>query len=321
MDLLTVDNLTVQYRCRGGYVTAVDGVSFALPRGQCFGLVGESGSGKSTIGSALMRLLPPGARMQADRIVLDGDELTRLGEEEMRRRRWKKIAMIFQAAMNALNPVKRVEDQVMEAVRTHLPELPAREAARQVAQWFARVGIPDNRRRDYPHQYSGGMRQRAVIAMALSCKPSLVIADEPTTALDVIVQDQILSLLGGLRQAHDMSILLISHDISVVADVCDRIGVIYAGRMVESGTRQEVFETPVHPYTQALLAAHITLADRRGAPKAASIPGPEAAEAAKGCCFSQRCPACEPLCRQSPPSWHWLSETHGVRCNKCDRSE
>jgi len=191
----------------------------------------------------------------------------------MRQRRWRKVSMVFQAAMNALNPVKRVEDQVMEAVRTHLPELGTPEAARQVRQWFARVGIPDNRRRDYPHQYSGGMRQRAVIAMALSCHPALVIADEPTTALDVIVQDQILSLLGSLRRARDMSILLISHDISVVADVCDRIGVLYAGRMVESGTRREVFEAPAHPYTRTLLAAHITLADRRGTPKNRVPPG------------------------------------------------
>lgn len=227
--------------------------------------------------------------------------------------------MVFQAAMNALNPVKRVEDQVMEAVRTHLPELGTPEAARQVRQWFARVGIPDNRRRDYPHQYSGGMRQRAVIAMALSCHPALVIADEPTTALDVIVQDQILSLLGSLRRARDMSILLISHDISVVADVCDRIGVLYAGRMVESGTRREVFEAPAHPYTRTLLAAHITLADRRGTPKTVSLPGPEEPGAAAGCCFRQRCPACQPICRQSPP-WHWLSRTHGVRCHKGDRS-
>jgi peptide/nickel transport system ATP-binding protein len=235
----------------------------------------------------------------------------------MRRQRWRKVSMIFQAAMNALNPVKRVEDQVMEAVRTHLPELPAAEAQRQVARWFARVGIPDNRRRDYPHQYSGGMRQRAVIAMALSCRPALVIADEPTTALDVIVQDQILSLLSSLRRAHDMSILLISHDISVVADVCDRIGVLYAGQMVESGTRREVFEAPAHPYTRALLAAHITLADRRGGPKAVSITGPEASTAGEGCRFSLRCPRSEPRCRQSQPSWHWLSETHGVRCDKC----
>ena len=319
MDLLTVDNLTVQYLSRRGCVTAVDRVSFALPRGQCFGLVGESGSGKSTIGAALMRLLPPNGRMRADGIVLDGEELTRLGEEEMRQRRWRKVSMVFQAAMNALNPVKRVEDQVMEAVRTHLPELGTPEAARQVRQWFARVGIPDNRRRDYPHQYSGGMRQRAVIAMALSCHPALVIADEPTTALDVIVQDQILSLLGGLRQAQDMSILLISHDISVVADVCDRIGVLYAGRMVESGTRREVFEAPAHPYTRTLLAAHITLADHRGTAKTVSISGPEEPGDEAGCCFRQRCPECQPICRQSPP-WHWLSRTHGVRCHKGDRS-
>ena len=315
MDLLTVENLTILYRTRRGCLTAVDQVSFSLPQGRCLGLVGESGSGKSTIGIASLGLLPKNAEVASGRILLDGQDLLKLAPEALRTVRWNKIAMIFQAAMNSLNPIQRVEDQIIEAIRTHAPQTSRNEAAARVAELFRQVGIPDQRRKDYPHQFSGGMRQRAVIAMALACRPALIIADEPTTALDVIVQNQILKLLRQLRDEADMSILLISHDIGVVADVCDDIGVLYAGQLVEWGSRGEVFDAPAHPYTKILLNAHVTLVDGHdGQPAVLEGHGPDLVDPPEGCRFCQRCPQAGTACEKQPPAWRILSPTHRIRC-------
>jgi len=314
--LLTIDDLSVVYHTSRGSLTAVDRVGLVLNRGKSLGLVGESGSGKSTIGTAIMGLLPKNATIPNGRIVFKQTDLVGADPETLRRVRWKKIAMIFQAAMNALNPIVRVGDQIAEAIRFHEPEFSEIQIEKRVKESFRQVGIAPERHNDYPHQYSGGMRQRAVIAMALACRPEIIIADEPTTALDVIVQDQILQTIRRLQQDLGIGILFISHDISVVADVCHHIGVMYAGQLVEMGTREEVFDTPAHPYTQALLAAHITLAADR--PGVASIPGqsPDMIASSDGCRFCERCSCSGDRCTSIAPEWRRLTPTHRIRCCK-----
>ena len=314
MTLLNVDNLSVMYRTRRGQLTAVNQVSFVLNKGQTLGLVGESGSGKSTLGFAVMGLLPSNARITSGAIHLSGVNLLTAGQEQLRQIRWKKIAMIFQAAMNALNPIQRIGDQIAEAIQFHEPEVPNTAVQERIDELFNLVGIPQSRQQDYPHQYSGGMRQRAIIAMALACRPEIIIADEPTTALDVIVQDQILNTLNTLQRTLGIGVILISHDIAVVADACNHIGVMYAGQLVELGTRKEVFSSPAHPYTKALLAAHITLNGDRQDP--APIPGqsPDLTAMTEGCRFCDRCPCKGDTCSIQAPQWQKLTSTHKIRC-------
>ncbi len=314
MPLLVVDGLTVGYRTANGVVPAVEDVSFTLEKGESLGLVGESGCGKTTLGKALLRLLPPNGRVLAGAIRFDGEDLLAKTEAEMREVRWGRIAMIFQAAMNALNPVHRVEDQIAEALRVHEPDLGRDEIRQRVLDLFRLVGIPEDRLRDYPHQYSGGMKQRAIIAMALACRPKLVIADEPTTALDVIVQAQILDEIQSLQRKLGVSLVFISHDIAVVADVCHWIGVMYAGHLVEYGPRHEVLGDPGHPYTRALLGSYPTLSGPRRDLK--PIPGelPNLLELSPGCRFSGRCSRARPGCQGQRPGWTILSNTHRALC-------
>jgi peptide/nickel transport system ATP-binding protein len=314
MPLLSVDNLSIAYRSRRGLLTAVDRASFTLDKGQTLGLVGESGSGKSTIGTAIMGLLPDNASVPNGRIELSGIDLLAASPEQIRKIRWKKIAMIFQAAMNAMNPIQRVGEQIAEAIRFHEPHLSGTDVQNRVDELFDLVGIPQSRHKDYPHQYSGGMRQRAIIAMALACRPEIIIADEPTTALDVIVQDQILRTLRKLQRTLGIGIVLISHDIAVVADTCNHIGVMYAGQLVELGTRSEVFSAPAHPYTQALLAAHITLDSDRRDPVPIAGKTPDMAGLLPGCRFCDRCPCKGDFCSIEPPQWQYLTPTHKIRC-------
>ncbi len=313
MTLLKVDNLSVAYATPAGYLRAVEQVGFELEKGQSLGLVGESGSGKSTIGTAIMGLLPPNAEVTSGSIEFNQQNLITAPPNVLQKVRWNHIAMIFQAAMNALNPIQRVGQQIAEALLVHNPGMPGAEVDRRVADLFEQVGIPAQRRNDYPHQYSGGMRQRAVIAMALACDPEVIIADEPTTALDVIVQDQILETIKNLQQRLGIGILFISHDISVVADVCHLIGVMYAGQLVEVGTRDEVFISPTHPYTQSLMAAHITLS---GTHRPNPIPGksPDLVGEHRGCRFCDRCGCAGDTCRIEAPQWRKLSDTHKIKC-------
>ena len=271
MALLEVDNLSIGYRTKQGYLKAVEGVSFTLEEGQSLGFVGESGCGKTTIGMALMGLMPPNGSIGQGRILFEGQDLLEMTEEERRKTRWSQIAMIFQAAMNAMNPVQRVGDQIAEAILVHNPAVEKEAALHQVEELFDLVGIPRDCLRGYPHQYSGGMKQRAIIAMALACQPKLIIADEPTTALDVIVQDQILAEVKKLQKEFNIGVIFISHDISIVADMCQNIAVMYAGQMVEYGPREAVFESPVHPYTKALLSSFPTISGE----KSDLIPIPE----------------------------------------------
>ena len=317
MTLLAVDNLCVGYQTRKGFIAAVEGISFVLKRGRSLGFVGESGCGKTTVGMALMRLLPDNASIRQGSIIFEGQELLAMPDAQLRQIRWKKIAMIFQAAMNALNPVHRVNDQIAEAILTHDPLATKASAMQQVEDLFSLVDIPAERMRDYPHQYSGGMKQRAVIAMALACHPALIIADEPTTALDVIVQDQILSAVKKFQKQMNISLIFISHDIAVVADVCDDIGVMYAGQLVEYGRRDEVFEAPVHPYTKALLASYLTLAGDAVQPMPFTGATPNLIDPPPGCRFCDRCPLSDAACSLETPGFAEITPTHRVLCLRC----
>jgi peptide/nickel transport system ATP-binding protein len=299
--ILRVDDLTMHYLTRQGEVKAVDGVSFDLARGQALGLVGESGCGKTSVAISLMKLLPDNARLLRGHVFLDGQDLVAMGEDEVRRYRWRRIAMVFQAAMNALNPVYRVSDQIIEALEAHDLDTTREEARQRVVQLFQMVGLAPQLMERYPHEYSGGMRQRAVIAMALACQPDVIIADEPTTALDVIVQDRILRELKNIQQELNMSMIYITHDIAVVAEVTDRIGVMYAGKLVEVGDTQEVFQDPIHPYTAALMSAFPSV---RGEKRPlVTLPGepPNLLDPPPGCRFHPRCPYATEVCRREKP--------------------
>ncbi len=314
MTLLSVTDLSIVYQTRNGPLSAVEDVSFTLDAGKTIGFVGESGCGKSTLGMALMGLLAPNATVTGGRISFQGRDLLEMSKTARQQIRWKKIAMIFQAAMNALNPVHRVADQIAEAILTHSPGVSKQSARAQVAELYELVKIPLSRMSDYPHQYSGGMKQRAVIAMALACRPALIIADEPTTALDVIVQAQILEKIKDIQRELNLGILFISHDISVVADVCDHIGVMYAGQLIEYGRREKVFEAPGHPYTRELVGSHLALmgdqCDRQSVPDAT----PNLVNPGAGCRFCDRCPTAGDSCRDEDPEWIRLSGDHRIYC-------
>jgi peptide/nickel transport system ATP-binding protein len=317
MPLLTVENLSVGYHTRKGFIKSVEGVSFSLNKGKSLGFVGESGCGKTTMGMALMRLLPDNASVTQGRVMFNGRNLLKISEEDMRQIRWKKIAMIFQAAMNALNPVHRVGEQIIEAIVAHNPDISMASATHQVEKLFDLVGITAGRMRDFPHNYSGGMKQRVVIAMALACNPDLIIADEPTTALDVIVQSQILNAIKELQKELEISLIFISHDIAVVADVCDSINIMYAGQVVETGRTEEVFTAPMHPYTKSLLASYLTLDGKKARPTPYSGDSADLVHPPQGCRFCDRCPVSNPECSRTQPEWMEISASHKVLCGQC----
>ena len=313
--LLQVDGLSLSYQTRLGEIQAVRNVSFELARGSALGLVGESGCGKTSVANCLMRLLPDNAWLSAGRVLLDGQDVLPLTEEEMRLLRWRRISMVFQAAMNVLDPVYRVGRQIIEAIETHSVESTDTAARERVARLFRMVGLDPQLMERYPHEFSGGMRQRAVIAMALSCDPDLMIADEPTTALDVIVQDRILRELKAIQQQLAMSIIYISHDIAVVAEVTDVVGVMYAGRLVEMGDTSDVFRAPAHPYTAALMSSFPSVSGERR--PLTGLPGepPNLSDLPRGCPFHPRCAYATDICRtEYPPQArygsHWAACWH-----------
>jgi oligopeptide transport system ATP-binding protein len=317
--LLTVQDLRTYFFTRAGVVRAVDGVSFDLQRGETLGIVGESGSGKSVTALSIMRLIPsPPGRIVGGRIIFDGRDLLALNKGELRRLRGSAISMIFQDPMTALNPVFTIGYQLVETIRAH-QQMSKSRATAHAAELLARVGIPapQRRLRDYPHNFSGGMRQRVVIAMALACNPKLILADEPTTALDVTIQAQILDLLRGLRQDFDTSVLLITHDLGVLASMCDRIVVMYGGKVLETGTITEIFKDARQPYTQGLLNSIPRLDRPRGEPLS-PIPGspPDMLHPPRGCPFVPRCPlALERCVREMPPLVRiGDSPTHQAAC-------
>ena len=299
--LLEVKNLSVRYATRGGDVKAVNNVSFYLKKGETIGLVGESGCGKSTLGFSLMRLLPPNGRIVSGEVILEGEDIIKMNEVMMRRVRWKKIAMIFQGAMNALNPVFTVGDQIAEVLMLH-EKMTKEEAYEIVRELFIQVGLDPSRISDYPHQLSGGMKQRSVIAMALALNPSIVIADEPTTALDVTIQAQILDLMVRLQRRYGLSMIYISHDLAVIAEIAHRVHVMYAGHMVEKGNVVSIYKHPIHPYTKGLIASVPTI-QKIKEKRLISIPGapPDLRNPPKGCPFWPRCPFAKDICKQEFP--------------------
>jgi len=316
MELLKVQDLSLQYRTKSGPFLALDRVSISVPKGGSLGIVGESGCGKTTLGMSIMGLLPENASVVGGQILFEGRDILRLNPEEMRRYRWKDVSMVFQSAMNSLNPVKRVGDQIKEVIHAHEPAISKEELQERVEALFKLVNLPVKRMRDYPHQYSGGMRQRAVIAMALALNPKLVIADEATTALDVIVQDQILKETKILQKDFGLSILFISHDIAVVFDVCEEIVVMYAGQVAEVGKKDQILKNPAHPYTRALLSSYpkLSLEKERLRP----IPGdPKKSLMFKiGCRFVERCPYAEKSCSDATAQWIELEEGHKILCRR-----
>jgi oligopeptide/dipeptide ABC transporter ATP-binding protein len=299
--ILRVRDLTIEFATERGPLRAVDGVSFDLRRGETLGLVGESGCGKTTTILGILRLLPPGGRVVAGQVWFEGEDLLSLDGRSLRTFRWTRLSLVFQGAMNALNPVRTIGDQIVEAIRLHAPTTSKDTAARRAGDLLERVGIGRRRAGDYPHTYSGGMRQRAMIALALACDPDVIIADEPTTALDVMIQAQILELLGGIARDFGMGIILVTHDLGVVAQTCDRVIVMYGGVVAEENDAARLFRSPQHPYTQQLLGSFPDLAhpDRplRG------IPGtpPRLDDMPVGCRFAPRCPHAFERCVSEPP--------------------
>jgi peptide/nickel transport system permease protein len=312
--LLSVQDLAVEFDSPGGPLRAVNGVSFDLRRGETMGLVGESGSGKTTTALAMLRLLPPGGRIVGGRVLLDGEDLLALDENELRAVRWSRLSIIFQGAMNALNPVRRIGEQVSEAIRTHEPGIGRRSAARAAEEILERVGIARNRAAEFPHTFSGGMRQRAMIALALACKPDVVIADEPTTALDVMIQAQILELLAGLSSELGMATIIVTHDLGVVGQRCDRVVVMYGGIIAEEAEAFRLYAHPQHPYTQQLLASFPDLAHAER--RLVGIPGspPRLDAMPAGCPFAPRCPHVFDRCRVEMPPAYKLSHGRRAAC-------
>lgn len=315
-ELLRVEDLTVKFFTSDGIVHAVDGVSFSVGTEEVLGMVGESGCGKSVTSLAIMRLLPiPPARIVSGRVFFDGKNLLELSEAEMRKIRGNAISMIFQEPMTSLNPVITVGKQIAEAITAH-QNVSLEEAKNRTIELLRLVGIPNSEKRynDYPHQMSGGMRQRAMIAMALACNPKLLIADEPTTALDVTVQAQILDLIARLKKTFGMSVLLITHDLGVIAEMCDRVIVMYAGQIVEEAPCVDLFESPLHPYTEGLLRSIAKL--EPGKKPLYTIEGnvPNAMDLPAGCRFHPRCAYAFDLCREKVPALINVNEHRRVRC-------
>ena len=317
-DTLQVKNLRASFFTRQGEIKAVDGVTLRVPAGKIVGVVGESGCGKSMTARAVTRLLKYPGRIVGGSVKLCGRELTTLSEREMAAVRGQELSMIFQEPMTSLNPVMKVGKQVREAVLLHRRGVSRKEAKAEVLRVFEQVGIsePERRYECYPHELSGGLRQRVMIAMAMICKPKLLIADEPTTALDVTVEAQILRLMQTLRDENGTSILLISHNLGVIAQVCDLVYVLYAGRVVEQAETFELFERPLHPYTRGLLASVASLGGRE--PVLETIPGavPDLLQLPEGCSFAPRCGECGARCLAAAPELIEAAPGHWVRCAK-----
>ena len=312
--LLDVKKLVVQYETDDSVVHAVNDVSFTIQKGETLGLVGETGAGKTTIALSVMRLLQtPPARIVSGSVMLDGEDLSEIPVDKMRRIRGKKVSMIFQDPMTALNPLDTIGEQILEVIQLH-EKISKADAMKKAVDMLEMVGIPAERYGEYAHQFSGGMKQRVVIAIALSCMPELLIADEPTTALDVTIQAQILELMNNLKKELGTSLILITHDLGVVAEMCDKVAVIYAGEIVETGTAVHIFDETMHPYTEGLFGSLPNLTDK--ATRLKPIPGlmPDPTNLPDGCNFAPRCPYKTPrCCRENPP----LTEAepgHLVRC-------
>lgn len=315
--VLQVRDLRVHYHTAAGRVKAVDGVSFDLRRGENLGLVGESGSGKSTTVLAVLRLVMNPGRIEGGQVILDGMDLLRLSEEEMRRVAGSRISLIPQGAMNSLNPVMRVKDQMMDTIRAHVSNLSKDEMMRRIVELLDRVGLGPAVANMYPHELSGGMKQRVCIAMAITLQPQVIIADEPTSALDVVVQRQVMETLGEIQSSINASVILVGHDMGIMAQFVDRLGIMYAGRLVELGPVETIFEQPLHPYTRLLIGTLPSL-DTKGVFK--GIPGmpPSLLAPPPGCAFHPRCPVATPACTTWSYDFREVRPGHWVACRAVD---
>ncbi len=320
-NILTVDNLKLYYYTSKGVVKAVDDISFSLKKGETLGLVGESGCGKTTTGFALLKMPTPPGKIAGGKIVLDGIDITPLRENEMRRNiRWEKVSMVFQGAMNTLTPVYTIGKQMMETLQEHR-EMEREEARKRIEKYLNLVGLSGDIVKRYPHELSGGMKQRIAIATALFLEPKVIICDEPTTALDVIVQAQIINLLKDLKEKLDLSFIFITHDLATEAEVSDRIAVMYAGKIVEIGTNQQIYgeQGPCHPYTRNLLAATPRLHAKVN--ELSFIPGapPDLLEPPSGCRFHPRCTLAMDKCKEEEPPLIEIEDEHMVACWRCEK--
>jgi oligopeptide/dipeptide ABC transporter ATP-binding protein len=314
MKLLEVENLNTWFNTSKGQLKAVNGVSFDLEYGEALGMVGESGCGKTTCALSIAKLLPKEGEVTGGRILLEGVDLASMTEEEIRKKRWKEVSIIFQGAMNALNPVMKVGDQISEAIILH-DKVSREEAKRRTAEILERVEIPAARANNYPHEFSGGMKQRAMIAMALACNPKIIIGDEPTTALDVMVQAQILNLLEKIRKEYKMGFILITHDLSILGETCDKIAVMYAGKIVELGTVEDIFEKTAHPYTQRLIACFPNIQGEKIIPEGISGSPPNMLAPNPGCSFAPRCGRKQECCETQEPETRQIGEKHFAACH------
>ncbi len=311
---LEIEDLVVEYHSNDEIVQAVNGISFSMNRGETLGLVGETGAGKTTVAKSILRILPDiSARVKGGSIRLDGQDVMTLPEKEMRKIRGSKVSMIFQDPMTALNPVLKVGDQIAEVVRLH-NEGTKEDHKKRAEEMLEMVGIPAERYHDYPHQFSGGMKQRVVIAIALACNPDLLLADEPTTALDVTIQAQVLDLIADLRKKYNTAMILITHDMGVVAMTCDNVAVVYAGTIVEYGSKEQIFDHPTHPYTIGLFNAIPDMnQDSEWLNPIDGLP-PDPTDLPAGCPFSPRCPYVTDACREGAIQAVTTADGHLCRC-------
>jgi len=314
-NLLEIENLVIQYVSNDEVTHAVNGIDLRIPVGKTLGLVGETGAGKTTTALSILNLVPaPQGRILSGTVKVEGNDVLRMNEKQLQAFRGNSVAMIFQDPMTALNPIKTVGDQIAEGIAVH-KNLNKAAAFEEAMSMLELVGIPSGRAREYPHQFSGGMKQRVVIAIALACNPLLLIADEPTTALDVTIQAQVLKLINELRVKYQMSMLMITHDLGIVAEVCDAVAIMYAGKIVEYGTLEDIFDHFSHPYTKGLFDSLPNIEDRRAELKPIKGLIPDPTNLPGGCSFHPRCNYCTPECTQGEPFVRQLSETHVVRCN------
>ena len=314
--LLDIKNLTIQYVSEGEVTEAVNDISLSIAPGKTLGLVGETGAGKTTTALSVLGLIPePQGKLISGEVLLDGKDITKTSEKELSKLRGSKVSMIFQDPMSALNPVITVGEQIAEAIWLH-ENVTKQEAAKRAGDMLETVGIPRERAIEYPHQFSGGMKQRVVIAIALSCNPQLLLADEPTTALDVTIQAQILELMRDLRKKYNMAMLMITHDLGIVAEICDEVAVMYAGRIMEYGTLEDVFDRTRHPYTEGLFNSLPDIDSRQEALKPIKGLMPDPTALPKGCPFHPRCDYCDKCekCKTEVPPAFKISDTHTVRC-------